>query len=106
RGVGRALLRRLVDAGFNDREALCAAGREAVAATLKNKTAMAALWAVVESVAEEPRASAALPRSQVGATDADPAAPGDPADQPPEPLLVVDLRARRVTYRGHQIPTK
>ena len=29
-----------------------------------------------------------------------------PTEEPPTPLLVVNLRERRVTYRGHKIPTK
>ena len=100
RGVGRTLVRRLVDAGFADRDALRAAGREAVAGALKHKTAMVALWAAVEHRPTEPVGPF------TSAAGASRAAEVDSPEQPSEPFLVVDLRSRRVTYRGHPIPTK
>ena len=100
RGVGRALVRRLIDAGFADREALRSGGRDALAGVLKNKTATAALWTAVEG-------AAARPQLKVPATGgADRAADAESPQQQPAPVLLVDLRSRSVTYRGHAIPTK
>jgi len=99
RGVGRALLRRLVDGGLPDPEALRAAGRKAVAAVLKHKSAMTALWAVVGGPKPDPITP---PLTTGRGRLAEPASD----DEPPEPALVVDLTSQRVTYRGHQIPTK
>jgi len=101
RGVGRALLRRLVDGGFADPEALRAAGRDAVAGVLKHKAAMTALWTAVEKPAPANKSiSAGVPAGTGRLADADPEA------EPPQPTLVVDLSSLRVTYRGHPIPTK
>lgn len=100
RGVGRAFLRRLVDSGFVDREALRSAGREAVASVLKNKLATASLWVAVEGTSQEPQPRAQVSGGASRAADAE--LPQDAA----EPMLVVDLRSRCVTYRGHPIPTK
>jgi hypothetical protein len=97
RGVGRALLRRLVDGGFADGDALRAAGREAVAGVLKHKAALVALWAVVGAAPTEP------PPPGAGTARADDA---EFVEDPSGPSLVVDLRSRVVTYRGHPIPTK
>jgi helicase len=99
RGLGRALLRRLVDGGFSDPDALRTAGREAVAAVLKHKAAMTALWAVAGGRPSDPMA---LVAANGGGRLADAA----PDDEPPGPALVVDLTSQRVTYRGHPIPTK
>lgn len=46
RGVGRTLLRRLVDAGLSDRDTVRGAGRDAVAGVLKHKAATISLWAL------------------------------------------------------------
>jgi helicase len=99
RGVGRALLRRLVDGGFADPDALRAAGRDAVAGVLKHKAAVTALWAVVEGVAP-PKPEAGAPTGVGRLADA------ARDDEPPQPALIVDLTSLRVTYRGHPIPTK
>lgn len=99
RGLGRALLRRLVDAGFTDPEGLRAAGRDAVAAVLKHRGAMMALWEAVGRL--KPNADSPAP-SKDGSRIAD-----APFEEPVAgPALVVDLTTHRVTYRGHQIPTK
>jgi DNA-binding response OmpR family regulator len=87
RGVGRALLRRLVDGGLADPEALRTAGRDAVAAVLKHKAALTSLWPT------QPQVQPAAPPAQL-------------TDEPPQPTLIVDLSSRRVTYRGHPIPTR
>jgi helicase len=99
RGVGRALLRRLVDGGFADPDALRTAGREAVAGVMKHKAAMTSLWAVVQRASPAAITLAASP-SGAGFAEA------TPEKAPSGPALVVDLTAQRVTYRGHAIPTK
>jgi helicase len=103
-GVGRAMLRRLADAGFSDREDLRSAGREAVAGVLKHKAAAISLWAAVTTGVKNTTASV---RALGGASHAaDAVTPDSLAGEPQGPALVVDLRSRRVTYRGHPIPTK
>jgi helicase len=125
RGVGRGLLRRLVDGGFADPASLRAAGRDAVAAVLKHKAAMTALWTALEASAPPPAEPASPGVAAIGAgrlADAgperessqreseppQPAAPTQPVQpvQPVQPTLVVDLSSLRVTYRGHSIPTR
>jgi hypothetical protein len=100
RGLGRALVRRLIDGGFADPDALRAGGRDAVAGVLKNKGAMLSLWAMIGDASAEPSPPVSTTGGAGGAAEV------DSSEQPPEPLLVVDLRSRRVTYRGHAIPTK
>ncbi len=101
RGVGRTLLRRLVDAGIGDPDALRAAGREGVGTVLKNKSATASIWVAATRGTNEPLSPAPIESIASRAADAE-----TPAQQPAGPELVVDLRSRRVTYRGHSIPTK
>lgn len=101
RGVGRTLLRRLVDAGISDREGVGAAGRDRIGAVLKNKNATTSLWAAATRGSKEPLSPAPIESGAAGAADAE-----TPAPQPAAPELVIDLRSRRVTYRGHAIPTK
>jgi hypothetical protein len=98
KGVGRALLRRLVDAGLRDRETLRSAGRERIAEILKHRAATAALWSAVEGREGpfEPPLPAPKARAQV-ARD---------SDDSPDQALIVDLRSRRVTYGGRAIPTR
>lgn len=110
RGLGRALIRRLVAAGFVDVDGLRAAGPEAVRRALNHRGAFAALWAKltdqlepevpVPYPVEAPTAHlrAAEPEATYGASE--------PPVEPPAPLLVVNLRERRVTYRGEVIRTK
>lgn len=103
RGVGRALLRRLVDAGCSDRDALQAAGREKVAGVLKNKAAAASIWTAVQGRKAASKMSEPSPGDAVTAAEVEVAALEEPAEPP---TLVVDLMSRRVTYRGDPIPTK
>ena len=107
RGVGRALLRRLVDGGFPDPDALRAAGRDAVAGVLKHKAAMTSLWATVAAVevVEGSRPADPAPRAAL-AVGAGRLADAPPDDEPPGPSLIVDLTSLQVTYRGHAIPTR
>jgi helicase len=102
KGLGRAMIRRLVDAGLRDPASLKAAGRDGVAGVLKHKAATAALWAVVDrSVAGYPD-PAVEARSGARAADAH----SEDAEPPPAITLTVNLRERRVTYRGIEIPTR
>jgi hypothetical protein len=100
KGLGRALLRRLVDADLRDRESIREAGRERVGAVLKHKAATAALWAAVERLGAEGVVDPA------GTTKLRADRAADAPEDPGERILVVDLRSRRVTYRGHAIPTR
>ena len=101
RGVRRAFLRRLVDAGFKTREDLRAADTEALRAVLRNKTALAALIAALGRKGPPPP-------DEPAARDASRAA--DAGTPPPEevaaPVLTVNLPERRVVYRGVEIPTR
>src|SRR5262249_36562566 len=54
RGLGRTLLRRLVDHGITDLADIAKAGRDAVGEVLKNKAATATLWACVDEDDGEP----------------------------------------------------
>jgi helicase len=103
RGVGRALLRRLVDAGFGTRDDLKSAGEDKVREVLRNKAASAALWAVVAARAAHAQ-TASLPSLSSRAADA-PSAPAEAAE-PLQPVLTVNLREHRVFYRGIEIPTR
>ncbi|HVV51139.1 MAG TPA: DEAD/DEAH box helicase [Polyangia bacterium] len=102
RGVGRALLRRMVDAGFGTREQLKEAGPERVRDAIRNKAAFTALWIAVGAGADNAQAAAMRPSSR--AADA----PATVADVPgtPAPVLTVNLREYRVFYRGVEIPTR
>jgi helicase len=125
RGLGRTLVRRLASAGLSNADALRAAGAEAVRKALNHKGAFAALWAKLSEGAPQaapapypnPAAApetipvAAEPAAEYGEQPAGPVVAPD--EQPPaaaeiprEGILVVDLRERRVTYRGREIPTK
>jgi helicase len=107
RNVGRALLRRLVDAGMVDRDTVRSAGRNAVAGVLKNRSALVSLWAAVGGGAAAAATSHALASGGASrAADADAVAQTDSGTSDAEPILVVDLRAQSITYRGHPIPTK
>src|SRR5262249_5913527 len=107
RGLGRSLLRRLVDAGFATREDLRAAAPEALREALRHRGVLAP----VEASGGGGRAGAAAvaaPRAAAGrAADAEaPEAPEAPPGPAAAPLLTVDLRERRVVYRGVEIPTR
>jgi ATP-dependent DNA helicase len=105
RGVGRAFLRRLVDAGLRTRADLRAAGADAVRGALRNKAAFAALWAALERKAPGampgPVATAA---SSARAADAEDDSPRHA--EPPAPILTINLQQWRVVYRGVEIPTR
>lgn len=101
RGLGRALVRRLVDAGLRDVKTLTGGGRESVAALLKNKTAAASLWTAVEQASVGPNQALWRPEIPTPSNDVGPV-----AEDRAEGGLVIDLRSKRVTYRGHAIPTK
>jgi replicative superfamily II helicase len=100
KGLGRVMLRRLAKAGFANEQSLRDAGADAVRAALNHRGVFERLWA------------------KVGAPEgANEPAPYPTPDEPTvleaaeqatddEPVLVVDLKARRVTYRGHEIPTR
>lgn len=109
RGLGRALIRRLVAAGFADEDSLRAAGSDAVRKALNHRGAFAALWARI-SEKQEPATPAPYPTEITTPVlmAAEPVATYGTAtpEEPPTPLLVVNLRERRVTYRGHEIPTR
>ena len=70
------------------------------AGVLKNRSATAALWTAVDGT------RAKLQPPAPPATEAGSVAEPEPPQPPTEPALVVDLRSRCVTYRGHPIPTK
>jgi len=103
RGVGRALLRRLVGAGFGTRDELQEAGADKVREALKNKAAFTALWTAVGA---QPRRTpvASIPNSTSRTADA-PTLPVEAAE-PSQPVLTVNLREHRVFYRGIEIPTR
>lgn len=110
RGLGRVLVRRLVAVGLTTPEAMLAAGEDVVRKAVNHRGAFAALWArlagdeakpVTPSRYEMPEPEllrAAEPVAVYGAAE--------PPSEPPAPELIVDLRERRVTYRGRAIPTK
>jgi len=111
RGLGRALIRRLVAAGYGDADALRAAGPDAVRKALNHRGAFAALWAKLNNDEQQPVTPPRYPTAApvVHLMAAEPIAPYGteaPVEPPAPPLLVVNLRERRVTYRGHEIPTR
>jgi len=68
---------------------------------LKNKNATTSIWAAATRGTKEPLSPAPIESNASRAADAE-----MPVEEPVRPELVVDLRSRRVTYRGHAIPTK
>jgi len=102
-GVGRALLRRLVDAGLRTRDELKDAGADKVREVLRNKAAFGTLWAAVNA-RSAPAQTTSVASSGSRAADA-PAAPAEAAE-PSQPVLTVNLREHRVFYRGVEIPTR
>jgi helicase len=154
-GLGRALARRLVDAGLADVGALRTAERQMLRRTLGNARAFAALAARLDAeaptapfpyeaaerpegplliaepspgvaaespgvAAESPAVAAKSPAVAAKSPAVAGASPGAPEPPPPgaapsvAPLspaaadadLVVDLRERRVTYRGREVRTR
>ncbi len=110
RGLGRVLVRRLVTAGFATPDAMRAAGEDAVRKAVNHRGAFAALWAKLKGDEEPARTPARYPTPTVELLRvAEPITPygsSEPPSEPPAPHLIVDLRERRVTYRGRAIPTK
>lgn len=110
RGLGRAIIRRLVAAGLADADSLTAAGPEAVRKTVGHRSAFAALWTKLTK-GEEPPAPPRYPDAPTAELPmaAEPAVAygANDAPAPPSPaVLVVNLRERKVAYRGHEIRTK
>jgi len=109
RGLGRVLVRRLVAGGFATPEAMRTAGEDVVRKALNHRGAFAALWAKLKGD-EEPAVPARYPTPAVEtlrvAESIAPYGAAEPPPEPPAPHLIVDLRERRVTYRGRAIPTK
>jgi replicative superfamily II helicase len=103
RGLGRALLRRLVDAGFRTRDELRNAGADKVREVLRNKAAFGTLWTAVSAPSTQAHASSPPPSSSRAADS--PTAPAEAA-KASEPVLTVNLREHRVFYRGVEIPTR
>ncbi len=110
RGLGRVLVRRLVAAGFATPDAIRAAGEDAVRKALNHRGAFASLWAKLQGDEEPVRTPARYPTPTVELLRvAEPITPygsSEPPSEPMAPHLIVDLRERRVTYRGRAIPTK
>ncbi|MCU0690314.1 MAG: DEAD/DEAH box helicase [Polyangiaceae bacterium] len=99
KGLGRVMLRRLAKAGFTDSESVRDAGADSVRAAINHRGVFERLWAKVgEPEGTIDPAPYPTPNEPVVLEAAEPSAE--------EPVLVVDLKARRVTYRGHEIPTR
>lgn len=110
RGLGRALVRRLVAAGYEDADALREAGQEIVRKALNHRGAFASLWTRLCEQGE-PRKPAPYPievvRPVLMAAEQPVSYVASPLERVPlAPVLVVNLRERRVTYRGREIPTR
>jgi replicative superfamily II helicase len=111
KGLGRALVRRLVLAGFTDADSIRRAGPETIKKALNHRGAFTALWARINEQVE-PRMPSKYPTESAPALlrVAEPEAIyGSRVDAPAgvvEPHLRVDLTERRVSYRGHDVPTR
>ena len=110
RGLGRVLVRRLVAAGFNTPEAMRVAGEDAVRRAVNHRGAFAALWAKLAGDEQPAIAPARYPMPEIPVLRvAEPIGTYGASEPPPEPpaaQLIVDLRERRVSYRGRAIPTR
>jgi len=91
-------------------EALRIAGEDAVRKAVNHRGAFAALWTKLKGDEEPARPPARYPAPTVEMLRvAEPIVPygvAEPPSEPPTPHLLVDLRERRVVYRGRPIPTK
>jgi len=115
-GLGRALARRVVDAGIPDEPALRATDREVLRKIVNHRGAYAALCAKLDEGKAPPPQAPYLedrePEVLLRVADSSPAvaslSPAVVKSSPPAPAptLVVDLREHRVTYRGRDIPTR
>lgn len=102
RGLGRALLRRLVQAGFKSEESMREAGEETVKEALNHRGAFERLWTRLTQ-ADEPPSPSRYPEAvpELASIAAEPAVKYRRA-----PALVIDLGERTVVYRGQNIPTR
>jgi hypothetical protein len=104
--LGRALARRIVDAGLTDEAALRATDREALRKIVNHRGAYAALCAKLD----DGSAPSAPPRYPVAKPTPTPLLVAEPSPASRitlvPPALVVDLREARVTSRGRVIPTR
>jgi len=110
RGLGRGLIRRLITAGYENVDALRAAGADDVRKALNHRGAFASLWARVAEH-EQPRKPALypmeLPRVVLNAAEPVASYGASPLESAQiAPVLLVNLRERRVIYRGREIPTR
>jgi hypothetical protein len=107
-GLGRALARRVVDAGLADEAAVRETEREALRKIVNHRGAYAALCAKLdEGKAPVPAVRYPEARAAEVLRVAEPTAETRAVPtSPPAPALFVDLRELRVTYRGHEIPTR
>mgnify|MGYP001212179291 CR=1 FL=1 len=105
-GLGRVLMRRVVDAGFANADAMRAAGPDLVRKAVNHRGAFDRLWKKLTD--SKPGLKKATPYPPVAEPPvliaAEPPAPTAVADD--DAALIVDLRDRRVIYRGHEIPTR
>jgi hypothetical protein len=117
RGLGRGLLRRLARAGFGDVESIREAGPELVRKALNHSGVFERLWAKVTHVKKakpSPYPQKAQPEVLMAAEPTRPTKPAKSTKQPKqtqtaseeEPVLVVDLKAHSVRYRGHALPDR
>ena len=100
RGMGRVMLRRLANAGLADEAAIISAGEEVVRKAVNHRGVSDRLWARVTEGKPGLKKAAPYP------TAAEPTVLVAAEPPPDQPVLVVDLKANRVTYRGHEIPTR
>jgi len=109
RGLGRVLLRRLLDAGLDSPEAILATGEKKAANALNHRGVFTRLWARLAED-QEPADPARYPEEAPGEVQraAETAVAYQPTGTtvPGEPELVVDLHERVVSFRGRQIPTR
>jgi hypothetical protein len=125
-GLGRVLVRRLLKEGFSEPASLIEAGLELVQQTLKHRRAFDALCKKLGTAAPaaepspyppageaavlaaaDPATAAKPPRRKRARTATPPGPSGSTAVTTADaPVLVVDLKNKRVTYRGHEIPTR
>jgi len=100
RGMGRVMLRRLANAGLTDEAAIVAAGVDAVRGAVNHRGVFERLWARVT----QGKPGLAKPESYPVVEEPTVLVAAEP--QAEQPVLVVDLQASRVVYRGHEIPTR
>jgi len=113
-GVGRILIRRLVRAGYVKEQDLLDVGPERVRKVLNHRGAFEKLWLRIsrkKEVQPSPYPEHAKPEVLMAA---EPTKPAESTSSPEstdvlgenEPVLVVDLKAYSVRYRGHELPSR